>query len=60
MQNITQNLTPEFFDLLIIVVVIVGVALAVVRLYQDFTRPPKYPVQQPPLVQPHTDKDEHS
>jgi hypothetical protein len=32
-------LTPEFFDLLIIVVIILGLALAGVRLYSDFTRP---------------------
>lgn len=32
-------LTPEFFDLLIIVVIIIGLALAGVRLYADLTRP---------------------
>jgi cytochrome c oxidase assembly protein Cox11 len=56
MQNFTQSLTPEFFNLLIIVVVIIGIALAVVRLYQDFTRPPKYPAQ-PPSIQQQPDKD---
>lgn len=34
-----QFLTPEVFDLLIIVVIIVGLALAAVRLYRDLTRP---------------------
>lgn len=34
-----NSLTPEFFDTLIIVVIILGLALAVVRLYADFTRP---------------------
>jgi len=34
-----QNLTPEFFDTLIVVVMIIGIALAAVRLYRDFTRP---------------------
>ncbi len=34
-----KALTPEFFDTLIIVVIIIGLALAVVRLYADFTRP---------------------
>jgi cytochrome c oxidase assembly protein Cox11 len=29
----------EFFDTLIIVVVIIGLAFAAVRLYRDFTRP---------------------
>jgi hypothetical protein len=33
-----SSLTPEFFDTLIIVVIIIGLALAVVRLYADFTR----------------------
>lgn len=32
-------LTPEFFDLLIVVVIILGLALAAVRLYDDLTRP---------------------
>ncbi len=34
-----NNLTPEFFDTLIVVVILVGLALAAVRLYKDFTRP---------------------
>lgn len=38
-------LTPEFFDLLIMVVIMLGLALAGVRLYADFTRP--LPPQQP-------------
>lgn len=44
-----QNLTPEFFDTLIIVVIILGLALAAVRLYRDFTRPlpPPKPYEQP-------------
>lgn len=32
-------LTREVFDMLIIAVIIIGSALAVVRLYTDFTRP---------------------
>ncbi|MDX1992963.1 MAG: hypothetical protein SF029_11255 [bacterium] len=32
-------LTREFFDTLIIVVILIGMALAAVRLYRDFTRP---------------------
>ena len=32
-------LTPEFFDLLVIVVIILGLALAGVRLYADLSRP---------------------
>ncbi len=32
-------LTREFFDTLIIVIVLIGAALAAVRIYQDFTRP---------------------
>lgn len=34
-----QGLTPQFFDTLIIVVIILGLAFATVRLYRDFTRP---------------------
>lgn len=34
-------LTREFFDTLIIVVMILGSALAIVRLYQDLSRPVK-------------------
>ncbi len=34
-----SSLTPEFFDLLVIIAIILGLALAVVRLYADFTRP---------------------
>ncbi len=33
-----SSLTPEVFDTLIIVVIILGIALAVVRLYADFSR----------------------
>ena len=32
-------LTPQIFDILVIVVIILGVALAAVRLYDDLTRP---------------------
>lgn len=41
-----KALTPEFFDTLIIVVIIIGSALAVVRLYADFTR--RLPMPLPP------------
>jgi len=34
-----EFLTPQVFDLLIIAVIIIGLALAAVRLYADFTRP---------------------
>ncbi len=34
-----MQLTREFFDTLIVVVILIGLALAVVRLYADFTRP---------------------
>lgn len=37
--ELLRGLTPEFFDTLIIVVIIIGLALAAVRLYSDFTRP---------------------
>ena len=54
-------LTPEIFDLLVIVVIILGLALAGIRLYDDFTRPlpPPRPAwsdddtqPQPPVPQP--------
>lgn len=32
-------LTPQFFDTLIIIVILVGLALAAVRLYRDLSRP---------------------
>lgn len=34
-----SELTPEFFDALIVAVILVGLALAAFRLYRDFTRP---------------------
>lgn len=34
-----MQLTREFFDALIIAVILIGLALAVVRLYADFSRP---------------------
>jgi len=34
-----MTITPELFDTLIIVCILIGLALAVVRLYADFTRP---------------------
>jgi hypothetical protein len=33
-----SSLSPQFFDTLIIVVILFGLALAAVRLYRDFTR----------------------
>ncbi len=36
--DIWKNFTPQFFDTLVIVVIIIGLALAVVRLYADFSR----------------------
>jgi hypothetical protein len=51
-----SSLTPEFFDTLIIVVIILGLALAVVRLYADFTRrlPPDEDTKEHPSI-PSTD-----
>jgi len=34
-----QFMTREIFDTIIMVVIIIGLALVVVRLYADFTRP---------------------
>jgi hypothetical protein len=51
-ETIMKSLTPEFFDTLIVVVVILGMALAVVRLYADFTRrlPPTPAPAMPPTL----------
>ncbi|MBZ0298619.1 MAG: hypothetical protein K8J31_02715 [Anaerolineae bacterium] len=49
-------LTPDFFNLLVIVVIILGLALAAVRLYDDFTRPllpDEPPVNPDEDTQPH-------
>jgi hypothetical protein len=55
-----QSLTPEFFDTLIIAVIIVGLALAAVVLYRDFTRPlpPERPPRMPPERLPEQDDTE--
>ena len=37
--DIWKSFTPEFFNTLVIVIIIIGLALAFVRLYRDFTRP---------------------
>ncbi len=44
-----SSLTPEFFSALVVAVIIIGLALAVVRLYADFTRPlpPEIPPPSP-------------
>jgi hypothetical protein len=47
-------LTPQFFDLLVIIVIVIGLALAGIRLYDDLTRP--LPPARPPVdddTQPH-------
>ncbi len=53
-------LTPELFDLLIVVVILLGLALAAVRLYDDLTRP--LPVDEPPFytgdTRPHPVQDD--
>ncbi len=52
-----NNLTPEFFDLLIVVVIIFGIAFAVVRLYRDFTRP--MPPENYPSLEDTQEHDRH-
>lgn len=44
-----QFLTPQFFDLLIVVVIMIGLALAAVRLYADLTRPLRRPPPDEPI-----------
>ncbi len=34
-----SSLTPQFFDALVVAVIVIGGALAAIRLYRDFTRP---------------------
>lgn len=34
-----RSLSPEFFDTLIVIIILIGLALAGIRLYSDFTRP---------------------
>ena len=51
-----QFLTPHVFDLLVVVVIILGGALAAVRLYDDLTRP--LPPSEPP-VDPDEDTQPH-
>jgi hypothetical protein len=52
-------MTREFFDTLILIVILIGGALAFVRLYRDFTRPlpgrsPQRPPANPSDTQPIT------
>lgn len=50
-----SSLTPELFDTLIVVVVLIGLAMAAVRLYADFTRPlPHEPSEHRPYDEEHT------
>ena len=48
-------LTPEFFNLLIIVVIMLGLAWAGVRLYADLTRP--LPPKRRPAPRPAQDDE---
>ena len=45
-----RSLTPDFFDSMVCGVIIIGLALAAVRLYSDFTRklPPEDTPPKPP------------
>lgn len=44
-------MTREIFDLIILIVIVIGLALAAVRLYADFTRPLP-PAQQDDEINP--------
>lgn len=47
-----QFLTRGFFDTLVVAVIVLGIALAAVRLYRDYTRllpPERRPIDEPPL-----------
>ncbi len=39
LRELFSPLTPQFFDALVIIVIGIGLVLAGVRLYRDFTRP---------------------
>ncbi len=39
MTEFLQSLTPEFFNVVIAIVILIGSIWAAIRLYQDFTRP---------------------
>ncbi len=41
-----EFLTPQFFDMLVIAVILSGLLLAAVRLRQDFRQPPRFPDDQ--------------
>lgn len=57
-----MTFTREFFDVLIIAVIIIGAALAFVRLYADFTRPlpDEIRARLPQQPQPPIQKDEQA
>lgn len=59
MAEFLRSLTPEFFDTVIIVIIIIGLAAAAVRLYADFTRklPPSLTDETKPNAQ---EKDDRS
>jgi hypothetical protein len=42
--KLMQTLTPEFFNALIVIVIVAGLSLAALRFYRDMTRtlPPQY------------------
>ena len=40
-----QFLTPRFFDVLILVIVVVGLVLATRQIYRDFKRGPRWSAQ---------------
>lgn len=52
-------MTRAVFDTIILAVIIIGLALATVRLYRDFTRPlPSQPPLRPPDTDDNRDTDE--
>lgn len=52
-----EFLTRQFFDTLILIVIIIGLALAAVRIYRDFTRPlPGDPGYRPPYLKDESDQ----
>lgn len=40
-------LTPQFFDMVVIALIVSGLVLAAARIRQDFRQPPRFPEDEP-------------
>lgn len=48
-------LTPGFFDVLVLIVIVVGVVLAAIRINKDFRQGPRWPENPPGLAHDEAD-----